>query len=78
MWWLSFANVQFLGVVIIEREEFSEAYALAIALGLNPGGEMQAVPIPEAHRAVSRRHANKLLSKDDIQKLNAEIAASKA
>src|SRR5882757_8448087 len=52
-WWLSFADPelpegsQFLGVVIIEARGMMGAVTLATMLGLNPGGEIQGVTLPD-------------------------------
>jgi hypothetical protein len=50
--WVSFADsslpegLQFLGVAIIRARDVADAAAMAHALGINPGGEVLAMPVP--------------------------------
>lgn len=50
-WWLSFADPdlpegeQFLGVAIVEQRWFISAVEKAHELGINPGGQIQGVPV---------------------------------
>lgn len=67
-WWLSFADPhrpqgsQFLGVVIVEAEGDMEAFAKTNVLGVNPGGEIQYVPLP---LPVDVTWENRLLTKEE-------------
>ena len=52
LWWMSFADPglpegsQFLGVVILEAEDIRDAVTRSHRLGVNPGGEIQILPVP--------------------------------
>lgn len=70
-WWVSFADPnlpegeQFLGVIIIMGGGIGEITQKAFAMGINPGGEVKAIPIPDEH-VPDERFRNKLLSKQDL------------
>lgn len=54
MYWLSFADgdlpkgSQFLGACIVDSSEFIAAVVETHNLGLNPGGEVLGIPVPDA------------------------------
>jgi hypothetical protein len=70
IWYLSFATTErFLGAAVIEAHEMLDAVAEAHRLGINPGGEVLGVPVPEEHEAEARTVMNRLLSRADMVKL---------
>jgi hypothetical protein len=70
--WLSFADPdlpsgsQFLGVVIVKGGGMQEAIQNAWTMGINPGGEVKAIEIPDEHVPPPEFH-NKLLSKVELE-----------
>ncbi len=47
-WWLSFAGeTEFLGACVVRAESSKAAHQLATRLGLNPGGSVMILPLPE-------------------------------
>lgn len=71
-WWLSFADPnkdpgeQFLGVIITTGGGIGEITQKLWLMGINPGGEVQAYPLPDDH-IPDEQYRNKLLSKDDLE-----------
>lgn len=76
-WWLSFADPgkptgeQFLGVIIVLAGGIGEATQKLWDMGINPGGEVRAYPIPEEH-VPDEQYRNKLLSREELEE--AELA----
>lgn len=72
-WWLSFADParptgdQFLGVAIVAAPNIVTATHIAGRLGINPGGEVAAWVIPDAHIARVEGYTYRLLSHDDLE-----------
>ncbi len=47
-WWLSFADVTgFLGGVVLPARSFIEAHAKSLKHGVNPGGEIKGIELPQ-------------------------------
>ena len=66
-WWLSFASEKgFLGVVIMHGGGMAEAVQNAWSMNLNPGGEVQGVPIPEEH-VPEAKYRRRLLSRAELK-----------
>lgn len=71
-WWLSFADDDgFLGAVLTQAKGFINAVQKTHDLGINPGGEVKAVQLPDniaAHPkfATHEQYADQLLTKKDI------------
>jgi hypothetical protein len=69
MWWLSFADPdlpegsQFLGVCVIEEEDFLSAIQHAHALKINPGGEVKGVKLSENFPPIPK---NKLMNRAQL------------
>ena len=69
-WWLSFCDPdlpegsQFLGAVCIDAHGLADATHRVTVAGLNPGGEIMAVQIPEGRR-VADSHCNRILDKQE-------------
>jgi hypothetical protein len=67
-WWLSFADDEgFLGGVLTRARGFLSAVQKARNLGINPGGEVQGIEIPEDVPESHKSYADQLLSKQDIE-----------
>ncbi|ARB13830.1 hypothetical protein Ccr2_gp299 [Caulobacter phage Ccr2] len=61
-WWLSFADdTGFLGVAVLHAESFDAALRKSGATGLNPGGSVQGVPLPEEY-VPAEPYRNRLLN----------------
>lgn len=70
--WLytSFADDVFKGVVIIKGHGITDALSKCNILGINPGGQVICVPLPDEIIAqVPETYRNRLLSKIDILEL---------
>lgn len=69
LWWMSFCDTgrqrdqQFLGVVIVEAPGFMHAHQKSCALGINPGGEIQALQV----NGVPVEYHDKLLSRAELE-----------
>ena len=72
-WWLSFAGEEgFRGAVLTRARGFISAIERTHLLGINPGGEVRGVEVPEeAMRSADgiqhAQHADRLLSRKDIE-----------
>lgn len=72
-WWLSFADPkkpkgeQFLGVIITMGGGVGEITQKLWDMGINPGGEVQAVPYPDGEDPPPEQYRNKLLSKAQLE-----------
>ena len=67
LWYLSFAtDAGFLGGCVVEADDFMEAVDESIRLGINPGGQVFGVPVPEEHWKQARTLMNRLLSHADM------------
>lgn len=81
--WLSFADgdrpkgSQFLGVALVSAPGFIEAVRLTHHLGINPGGEVQIMPIPP-HHAVPVEYQNRLLTREECAAVDELFAAQTA
>ena len=68
-WWMSFCDTgkprgqQFLGVAIIKAPGFAHAHQRACALGINPGGQIQAQPV----EGVADDYHDRLLSRAELE-----------
>lgn len=75
-WWLSFvdgnrpAGQKFLGVCIVSARTFVEAVLITHSLGINPGGEVQGMqlpnPIPPCAPSLDG-YTDRLLSLSDLE-----------
>lgn len=69
LWWMSFCDPekpkgkQFLGVCIVSAPGLMHAHQKALALGINPGGEILAAQVED----IPGEYMNKLLSRADIE-----------
>jgi hypothetical protein len=66
--YLSFADENFNGAVVIKAHGIGTAVREAHRLGINPGGQVLGVEIPD-ERLPSEQFRNRLLSKEDILKM---------
>lgn len=82
MYWLSFCDPEkpeghaFLGVAIIDTDNFPEAVDAAWRLEINPGGEVVGMPLPEQVHHLVASHTGRLLSREDAQALSDAINAA--
>jgi len=68
--YLSFADEKFNGAVIIEANGLAHAITHCHSLGINPGGEVMGVDMPDEIIAqVPENMRTKLLSKEDVQSI---------
>jgi hypothetical protein len=68
--YVSFADTSFREVVIIKAHGVTDAITKCHTLGINPGGQVMCVPMPdEVINQVSESHRNRLLSKEDVQSI---------
>lgn len=71
-WWISFADPdkpkgsQSLGVVIVKGGGMQEALQNAWTMNINPGGQVQAIEIPDEHVPPAEFH-NRLLSRAELE-----------
>lgn len=73
LFWLSFCDsdkpkgTQFLGCVIIEAPDLVDAITKSHGLGVNPGGEVLSIEIPDEVRdRFGPEHRDKLLSREYV------------
>lgn len=75
-WWLSFADAslpagsQFLGVVIVRGRNIMEAATVAHWIGINPGGGVQGIEIPET-MLIADRWVERLLTRAECEAFDA-------
>ena len=80
LWWLSFVDAQlpkgeqFLGVIILRGQGFTDAIRRTHALKLNPGGGVQGLKIPEEIK-IDDIWLNRLLPRNECEQLDREIAS---
>ncbi len=75
-WWLSFASDSgFLGATIVKGAYFTEAVQEAQRLGVNPGGEVQGMPLAKAKTEADLLPfvPNKLYSKAEIDAIDKAV-----
>jgi hypothetical protein len=68
-WWLSFATGGFVGVAIVRAETADLAIKRATELGINPGGEVLVVALPDdamADAEISQWGVDRLISKAEL------------
>jgi hypothetical protein len=71
-WWLSFADgnlpkgTQFLGAAVVEACGMAGAAFEAHRLGINPGGEVLGIEIPDKG-VPPESHRNRLLSREEVE-----------
>lgn len=69
-WYLSFADAGFKGAIIVRARGFTSAVHLTHDLGINPGGQVQGYEIPpDLEQKIPPDSVNRLLSKDELEKL---------
>lgn len=75
LWWLSYAGDEgFRGAVIVAGSEFTEAVMRVNLLGINPGGEIQGMPVPEqAIDLIPDKWKNRLLSRAECEEFDKEM-----
>lgn len=79
LWWLSFADpkrprgLQFLGVAIVEADEFIPAVERAIKDGINPGGDVKGARVPEFLPRPPSNYVGRLLTRDEATVAEAYI-----
>ena len=80
IFWLSFADPtrpkgsQFLGALIIEAQSFHHAVQLAHTQGVNPGGEVQGLPVePQTAALIDPRWKDRLLTRAECESFDQEI-----
>jgi hypothetical protein len=74
--WISFAEDGFRGAIIIHSEDFSTAIVESHAMGINPGGQVMAIPIdPVVSSLIPERWKNRLLSKAECVEFDKELTA---
>jgi hypothetical protein len=65
-WYLSFAtDDEFLGGCVVEAYGIATAIVRTHVLGINPGGEVMGVPVPEEDR--DRLPHDRLLTREEIE-----------
>lgn len=78
--WLSFcdtdkpAGSQFLGVAIVRAHSLPEAIRVAHVLGINPGGEVQSLELPDGVK-IDGGSMEQLLSRVEAEALWQELEA---
>lgn len=85
-WWLSFADgkrpggSQFLGVAIVgPAQDIMRAALIAHRLGVNPGGEVQGLPVPAAMlSAIPAEWRGRLMTRREAMALDRLIGAARA
>lgn len=70
LWWLSFADEQFLGAAIVEAAGFPEALGVVNRLGINPGGDVRGFQLPSDAPGVADEWMNRLLTLEDLRNLD--------
>ncbi len=71
--WLSFVDPdelpgsRFLGVCIVEAEDFGKAIATAWERSCNPGGQVEVINLTECGHKIKPEFFNRLLTKDEAQ-----------
>ncbi len=73
IWYLSFASKKFLGAAFVEADTMMEAIGKAHALGINPGGEVLAMPPTDGTAKVPTKYRHRLLSKAVLDQIDAEM-----
>jgi len=69
-WWLSFVDeTGFLGVNILRGRNRIEAIMISHRLGINPGGAIAAHQFPENAPTPPAEVVNRLLSREDLNRL---------
>lgn len=77
-YWLSFADpdlpegTQFLGAVIVYASDFITAIKVSHHLKINPGGEVQGMPIP-VEKKIPSKWIECLLSKEECEEFDREM-----
>lgn len=64
--YLSFADAEFRGGVVVKAHGITDAIFVVNALGINPGGEVFCVPIP-GDKIPAEEFRNRLLGKAEIE-----------
>ena len=73
--YISFADNGFLGACIVRAPFPAAAPIVAHRLRCNPGGEALTVSVPEEFEDICTPYANRLLTKKDIVKMEADADA---
>jgi hypothetical protein len=69
LWYLSFASDDhgFLGATVVEADDAEAAVGRATRIGLNPGGEVAIVPVPQEAEPEARKLLNRLASEAELR-----------
>jgi hypothetical protein len=67
-YYLSFAGATFHGAAVVKANGAASALLRANSLGINPGGEVLCVPIPE-NKVLDLKFCDRLLSKAEIMEM---------
>ena len=67
--YLSFADDEWLGGLFIEAPDFPSAITASHVQGLNPGGEIMSVELPD-DAPIPVEYRNRLLSRTDLEDLD--------
>ena len=73
-WWLSFVDPKnrdndgsaFLGACVVEGNDLIDAVKMAHKLGVNPGGDVTGLPVPEAKQAEFAKYKDRLVSQSEL------------
>jgi len=65
LWYLSFADKKFLGVVILRAKGLVHANLLSHRLMVNPGGQMMGVPLDRGTK-IPKKYLNRLLTRSEV------------
>ena len=68
-WYLSFADKKFIGAVVIQARGIISARIGCARLGINPGGQLVAIPIPDECTLPNPLDCNRLLSEDEVRSI---------
>lgn len=77
-YWLSFCDPnkpegeRFLGCILIDATDFTDAIRACWQLAINPGGEVQGIVMPNTLR-IDAAWKQRLLTRDECKELEAEL-----
>jgi len=72
----SFAGETFLGALFIEGHGPTDISVRSHHMGLNPGGEMMCIELPDGAPLPEEKYRNRLLSKQELKEAVGEIVKS--
>ena len=68
-WYLSFADDKFIGVVVTKARGIISARMNCARLGINPGGQLMAVTIPDECKVPNVTDCDRLLNEDEVRSI---------